>query len=275
VRGAVLFSHAPARLLVFALQLLLCAFAFGAERLPERPKNHFNDFANVVSQATARELNTQLADFERRTSSQILAVIYPRMESNSSIEDYTVRIAQSWKVGLAGKDNGAVLFVFVQSRQIYIQVGYGLEGAIPDATAKDIIESRIKPNFRAGNFDAGMRAGVQALMQAAQGEYRGTGRTVAESRRSSNSGLVGFLPLIFFVFILMIFIGRLKKASCGTVYTRGGRRIYRSGPTIWWGGGGGGWSGGGGGGGWSGGGGGGSFSSGGGSFGGGGAGGSW
>src|SRR5262245_15820656 len=128
-----------------ALICLWCWSVAGAEIMPPKPDRYFNDYALVVSRATAEELNRKLEDFERRTSSQMLAAILPKRETDSSIEDYTVRIAQSWKVGQKGKDNGAVLFVFINDRKMFIQTGYGLEGALPDATAKMIIENEIKP----------------------------------------------------------------------------------------------------------------------------------
>ena len=81
------------------------------------------------------------------------------MQSDSSIEDYTVRVAQSWGVGQKGKSNGAVLFVFTQDRKMYLQVGYGLEGALPDALAKRIIENEIKPYFRNGDYDGWLAGG--------------------------------------------------------------------------------------------------------------------
>jgi uncharacterized protein len=243
-----------------------------AEVIPPRPARYFNDYAGVVRADTAGTLNRKLEDFERSTSSQILVAIFPKMESNSSVEDYAVRVAQAWAVGQKGKNNGAVLFVFVQEHQLYLQVGYGLEGAIPDATAKTIIEQEIKPRLRAGDFDGGMVAGVNALLQAARGEYQGTGRTVAEQGRSrSGRGI----PMLLLVIVLLILIAAARRSQ-GTVYRRSGRSAWSGWPGGWGGGGwGGGWgSGGGGGGGWSGGSSGG-FSSGGGSFGGGGAGGQW
>src|SRR5262249_6327428 len=145
------------------------------EVIPPAPGQYFNDYAHVASTAVAARLNKTLEDFERQTSDQILVAVYPKMESDSSIEDYTVRAAQSWKVGQKGKDNGAVLFVFVQDRRMFIQVGYGLEGALPDALAKRIIETEIKPRFRAGDFDGGLNAGVTAILSAVRGEYKGTG----------------------------------------------------------------------------------------------------
>ena len=246
-----------------SILLLLAAFfaldAPGAEVMPPPPQRHFNDYARVVSPATAQTLDQTLAEFERATSSQIVVAVFPKMQSDSSVEDYTVRVAQSWKVGQAGKNNGAVLFVFVEDRQLYIQTGYGLEGALPDALAKQIIENEIKPQFRAGNFDAGLTAGVTAILQATRGEYKGTGRTAREQQRPGPQ----VWHIVLFI-ILFAAISSLSRRSGGTVYRRRGRSHW-GGP--WGGMGGGGWSGGGG---RSGG-----FSGGGGSFGGGGAGGRW
>src|ERR1039457_5655105 len=126
---------------IFFFVALLPTLAMGAEVIPSKPTQYFNDYAHVASSATATELNQKLEQFERDTSSQILVAVYPKKESDSSIEDYTVRVAQSWGVGQKGKDNGAVLFVFVQDHKMFIQVGYGLEGALPDALAKRIIEN--------------------------------------------------------------------------------------------------------------------------------------
>ncbi|HUI07698.1 MAG TPA: TPM domain-containing protein [Verrucomicrobiae bacterium] len=246
--------------------LLALLPATTAEVIPPSPKQYFNDYANVVSPATAAELNQKLEQFERETSSQIVVVIYPKMQSDSSIEDYTVRVAHTWHVGQKGRDNGAVLFVFIQDRKMYLQVGYGLEGALPDALAKRIIENEIKPRFRAGDFAGGLRAGVAAILQATRGEYTGTGHTAAEGAPTHSWLTALVVALVFFT----LFARLLSYSVAGTVYGRGGRtRSYGMGP-IFWGGFGGGFGGGGGG--FSSGGG---FSGGGGGFGGGGAGGSW
>src|SRR5437867_1830799 len=128
---------------LWVLLALITSWVRAAEVLPPPPSQYFNDYAHVVSSSTAAELNRKLEDFERATSSQIIVAVFPKMQSDSSVEDYTVRVAQSWRVGQKGKDNGAVLFVFVQDRKMYLQVGYGLEGALPDALAKRIIENEI------------------------------------------------------------------------------------------------------------------------------------
>ena len=246
------------------LALMGTLSAWAAEVIPPTPKACFNDDAHVVSPATAAELNQKLEQFERQTSIQIVVAVFPKMQSDSSIEDYTVRVAQSWGVGQKGRNNGAVLFVFIQDRKMYLQVGYGLEGALPDALAKRIIENEIKPHLRQGDFDGGLRAGVTAILQATQGEYKGTGHTAAEGTEISP----WWIGLLLGLIIIMVLGRLLAFAAGGTVYTRGGRVVRCGSPLIYYGGGGG-FSGGGGGG-FSGG-----FSGGGGSFGGGGAGGSW
>jgi len=250
---------------------MFCLAALAGETIPPAPAHYFNDYAGVVSAATAAQLNQRLEQFERDASCQIVVAIYPRMQSDSSIEDYTVRVAQSWKVGQQDKNNGAVLFVFTQDRKLFIQTGYGLEGALPDVICKRIIEDEIKPGFKAGNYDAGLTAGVNAMLAAAKGEYKGTGQTVANrnlvvaghghDRRQNQSGLSVVFVVVFVVIFVLIVVSNLRR---GGYYSRSGWS-----GSGW--GGGGGWSGGGGGGGGSGGG----FSGGGGSFGGGGAGGSW
>jgi uncharacterized protein len=256
---------------------LLCAWlgltAFAAEVIPPVPAQYFNDYAGVVSAATAAQLNQRLEQFERDAASQIVVAIYPKMQSDSSIEDYTVRVAQAWHVGQKDKDNGAVLFVFTQDRKMFLQVGYGLEGALPDALCKRIIADEITPQFKAGNFDAGLTAGVNAMLAAAKGEYKGTGRTVRENyHASANGNIFAVLPILFpIIFVVVAVLLALRnRRNSGWQYYGGGWN--RSNNWSSWSGGG--FSSGGGSGGFSGGGGGG-FSSGGGSFGGGGAGGSW
>jgi uncharacterized protein len=263
----------PQSILLFIVILLTPFSTFTAEVIPPVPTHYFNDYANVISPAVGQELNTRLETFEKETSSQIVVAIYPKMQSDSSIEDYTVRVAQKWAVGQKDKRNGAVLFLFVADRKMFLQVGYGLEGAIPDATAKQITEFEIKPPLQRGDYDAGLRAGVTAILQAAKGEYKGTGRTVNQNRSRRSNQLTGWMPLIFGLFILFSIIGSIRRGRRGRIYHRGGG-IW--GPIIWsggndWGGG----SSGGGGGSWDSSSSGGGFSSGGGDFGGGGAGSSW
>ena len=243
---------------VFALAAPLTR---AAEVIPPAPKQYFNDYAGIVPPATADALNQKLEQFERDTSNQIVVAVFPHMQTDSSIEDYTVRVAQSWHAGQKGRDNGAVLFVFMAEHKAYIQTGYGLEGALPDATCFEIIAHDIKPNFRAGNYAGGLEAAVNDMIAATRGEYKGTGSTADDSADQAQAPLFSLL----FILVMVVFsFWSIRRRS----------RVYRGSgmSSIWWGAGG--WGGGG----WSGGGGGfggGGFSGGGGGFGGGGAGGSW
>ncbi len=267
---------------IAALALVACVFAsslLAAERIPPAPTRFVIDTTRTLSGGTVERLNARLEQFERESSNQFLVAMFARMETDSSVEDYTVRVAEAWKVGQKGKNNGAVLFIFKQDRQIYIQVGYGLEPTLTDAVCHQIVENILKPKFRAGDFDGGVSAAVDAMIAATRGEFKGTGRTVHQARhplqRESGdpSAAIGAL---FFLVVIVVVVIRLARGSRRGPLVLGGPRRYRSSsiPSIWWGGpgsdgggasGGGGWSGGGGGG----------FSGGGGSFGGGGAGGKW
>ena len=248
---------------IFRTALLVALFvratcAGAAEVIPPAPARYFNDYSQTVSAATADRLNRQLEDFEKATSSQVVVAVFPKMQSDSSIEDYVHRIFQVWKIGQQPRNNGVLLAVFVQDRKMRIEVGYGLEGALPDAIAKRIIADELTPYFRQGNYDAGLSAGVGAILAATRGEYQGAGRTRGSGKVSFKPSWV--LPALFVVFLVITSIRRR-----GTVYSRRGLGRYSSWGGGWWGGGGGGWSGGGSGG----------FSGGGGSSGGGGASGSW
>ena len=132
--------------------------------------------------ARAEALNAKLEQFERDTSNQLLVWADRKLPEGFTLEDFTVRAGQKWGAGQKKEDNGAVLFVFTEDRKVRIEVGYGLEGAIPDAIAKRIIDEQIVPRFRAGDYPGGVDAGAEAMMAAAKGEYRGTGRTVDEGR---------------------------------------------------------------------------------------------
>jgi uncharacterized protein len=242
---------------IFASAIVLHA----AEAIPPKPAGYFNDYAGVVSKEAALRFNEQLAQFERKTSNQVVVAVFRKMESDSSVDDYTRRIAQAWGVGQKDRKNGAVLFVFVDDRKMFIQTGYGLEGALPDATAFDITERHIKPHFKQNDYEGGLATGIELICKAIRGEYTGTGKTRAEEKGRSGSGS-GLLIFVVCVVIFWFAIRRRRRGGYG--YSGLG------GPFIGgWSSGGGSWSSGSSGGGFSG------FSGGGGSFGGGGAGSSW
>jgi len=250
-------------LLVAAFFALLATKSQAAEVIPPKPDRYFNDYAGVISKSAALRFNEELAQFERETSDQVVIAIFPKMQSDSDIADYTQRVAQAWGVGQKERRNGVVLFVFVQDRKMFIQVGYGLEGALPDITAFDITEYRIKPHFRNSDYEGGIATGIDAIFKAIRGEYKGSGKTVAEKHRGG--GASSIWSFIIFLIVLIIISRMLRRLGGWGYSSRGGGPVFF--PVG--GGGGGSSSGDGGGGGFSG------FSGGGGSFGGGGSGSSW
>jgi uncharacterized protein len=200
------------------------------------------------------------------------------MQSDSDIADYTYRVKETWRVGQKGKDNGAVLFVFIQDHTMFIQTNYGLEGALPDATCKEIIDQDIAPHFKTNDYAGGLQAGINAILAATKGEYKGNGSTHYDQQPDIPEivtivGTALGIFLLFGLFLLMI------HNFGGTFYYNHVRSltfmenvymfIFNMGINMLFSGSGGGRGGGGGGGG------GGGFSGGGGTGGGGGAGGSW
>ena len=251
-RGGAALAAAAA---IFAVGLIAALGARADVAIPPPPSHYFNDGAGLVSPEDAARIDAKLRDFDEQTSNQIVVAIFPELPE-PSLEDFTVRTAQAWRVGRKKLDNGAVLFVFVKDRKTRIEVGYGLEGALPDALCKDILQDRLAPEFREGRYAAGIDAAVDAMMQATRGEYKATGRRQAQSKGIPQGCVTALVLFLFFGFPIF--------------FRRRGWRTYGGGG--WWTGGGGGFFGGGGG--WGGGGGGG-FSGGGGSFGGGGSSGTW
>lgn len=209
---------------------LICAWAFSvarAEVIPSSPAQYFNDYAAVVAPSVASQLNQKLENFERSTSSQIVVAVFPKMQTESSIEDYAQHIFEAWKPGQKKLNNGAILLVFVQDRKMRIQTGYGLEGALPDATCKRIISDEIAPHLKAGDFNRGLTAGVNAMIAAAQGEYKGSGKTVHD-RASQNGSPDSFFIVAFVLFmILMTVINAIRRR--GTAYGSNGRTSYGGG----------------------------------------------
>lgn len=254
-----------------ALVLLLAAsVALAQPAPPPAPANFFTDTTGLVSADVASRLEARLRAFEKETSNQILVVVGDRIpEGYSGIEEYANRTAQAWRAGVKERDNGAILFVFIGDRRMRLEVGYGLEGALPDALASRIINNEVAPLFRAGRYGEGLAAGVDAILRATKGEYK----PVAKTRATLSRRLIPLLVLVvlFFLFagVVVPLLREIDAIQNSHTYSGRGRHRHRGG----WGGGwgsGGGWSGGGGS--WGGGGG---FSGGGGSFGGGGASGSW
>ncbi len=229
-----------------------------------------NDYANALTPEGRARLEGVLADGERATGAQVVVAIFPSLDGES-LEDFSIRLAEKWRVGRKALDDGAIVVVFVADRKVRIEVGYGLEGAIPDIEAGRIIRESIAPRFREGRYDAGLEAAARAIYARvetkAPAERRGTSRG-----RGSNFpfwGVVGFFGILAVIAVMLM---REAATTRGITrgYTAGGRRGWGVPPVVFFPPFGGGRRGDGGGGGGFGG-----FSSGGGGFGGGGASGNW
>ncbi len=223
-----------------------------------------NDFANILTPEQTQYLERKLVALDDSTSTQISVVIIPTTGGNS-ISDYNVELGRAWGVGGKQNNNGVILLIAKVDRKLDITVGYGLEGALPDATSKSIIDDIIVPNFKGDDYYRGIDEGTDAIIAAVKGEYN-TPRTKGSSGIST--GKIIFIIAII-LFLLLSSGGGGNKG--GTFMSRRGSRGL-PGPIFWPSGGGGGGFGGFGGGG---GGGGGFGGFGGGSFGGGGSSGSW
>lgn len=247
----------------------VCAIAQIEKVIPQRPSppKLVNDFTNTLTPEQKEALEQKLYRYDDTTSNQIAVVIISTLQ-DYPIEDVSLRILRDWGVGNKDKNNGIVVLVAKDDRKIRIEVGYGLEGAVPDVTASHIIQDDIVPNFKEGNYYRGLNEATDDIIKAAQGEYKAPEGYAKRGRKGGIS-----IGTIIFIIVLIIII---SNASGGR---GGGGMISRRGYRGWWGPvfTGGGWSGGGssGGGGWSGGGGGGFGGFGGGSGGGGGSSGSW
>lgn len=237
--------------------LAVSVAAFGLK--PFTIREYVTDQAGLLSETGRGQLANVLSEYAKQTSNQILVVTIPSLEEEL-LEDFTLRLAELNKPGQKGKDNGIILLVAAQERQVRIEVGYGLEGQMPDGKAGTIIREQMIPYFKNGDFNSGITAGAYAIITAITPDYPLSANQLPEIPVQSRRGRTSMPGILIMAIILGIFswIGSLRN----------NRRVRRGYSEPWF------WGGGGSGGGFSGGSGGG-FSGGGGSFGGGGSSGSW
>jgi len=243
------------KLLIFLLllcPLLLQVNAQGNQTLsidkiintPPSPPKLVNDYAGVLTPSQQAELEAKVVGFDKRTSTQIAIVIVQTVEGRE-IAEVGTEILRKWGVGGKENNNGVVLLVAYADRKLNISTGYGLEKALPDITCQQIIDHNIKPKFKGSDYYHGLDEGVNAIIQATQGEY--TAPKGYYKDKGPNPGRI-LLIIIIIIVLLSLFGG---GGSGGSFMSRRGYRGF-TGPFIFpiggGGGGGGGWSGGGGGG---------------------------
>ena len=154
---------------LFAFIFCLGAFPLHAI-VPVPPlQGRVQDLTETLTAEEKTILEQKLADFEKTKGSQVVVLIVPSTEEEA-IEQFSIRVAEAWKIGRKGVDDGVILLVAKSDKKLRIEVGYGLEGALPDAICKRIIDEQIVPRFRAGKFAEGITAGVDSILQRINGE---------------------------------------------------------------------------------------------------------
>lgn len=204
-----------------ALVFILAAGALALDVPPY--KGRVNDLGNMMSPATRQALESRLAELERTDSTQVAILTIPSLEGDS-LEDFSIRVAEAWKAGQKGTDNGVILLASKEDRKIRIEVGYGLEGVLTDVLSGQIITNVIGPRFKAGDFDGGFSDGVTAITGAVRGEYVAA---PSKQRRRSKRGVLSLIiiPMALFMFFTEMFGKRRRSgqlAEDGTTTTRSG-----------------------------------------------------
>ncbi|MGW8159339.1 MAG: TPM domain-containing protein [Desulfoprunum sp.] len=208
----------PGSLLLTVLLVCLHLQALPGLALEVPPlEGRVNDYAAMLAPATVDQLERSLAAFEQEQSTQIVVLTVASL-SGDSLEDFSLRVAESWKIGRKGLDNGALLLIARDDRKIRIEVGYGLEGRLTDLAAGRIIRDVITPQFRNGSFDQGVINGVTVMMAAVKGEF--SDEQIAAHRGDDQVGFEGlFVPLLVGLFFISRIIGRnrMVTASLGGI----------------------------------------------------------
>jgi uncharacterized protein len=198
---------APALLL--GLVLLISGAARAAVAVPPLERR-VTDLTGTLTPQPAAALEAKLAAFERGKGSQLAVLIVPTTEPET-IEQYSIRVAEAWKLGRKGIDDGALLLVAKNDRALRIEVGYGLEGALPDAVANRIIDEIIVPHFKAGDVAGGIDAGLDAVIRAIDGEPL----PAPQPWRSSRADPVRIQALFFLGFAVVVIVGPILRAILG------------------------------------------------------------
>ncbi len=198
--------------LLFAF-LLITPFLSSAQKpIPELWGHHVHDDAHVLAQETIDALEQRLKVYEDSTSNQI-AILTVQTLDGEVLEEYSLKVAEAWKLGQKDKDNGVLLLVAVDDHKMRIEVGQGLEGVLTDAHSNRIIRNELTPNFRNSDYDAGVTAAVDAMIKSIGGEYS------AEDSDDLNDLTIGQrigIGLGIFVFLgIFAFFGLVTPGGTG------------------------------------------------------------
>ncbi|NQV14963.1 TPM domain-containing protein [bacterium] len=192
---------------IILLAITTSLFAGGI--FPDHIKTQVNDWGDLLSSTQEKNLEQALRQYEAESSNQIVVATFPSLEGES-LEDVSMQMFETWNLGQSGRDNGVLLSIFKLERKIRIDVGYGLEGVLPDITAGQIIRNDITPFFKQGRWYEGIVSGLQGIIQATKGEYTGSGAG-GNQKRKQNSNFFGLI----FPIIIFLLIGRGRMGGMG------------------------------------------------------------
>lgn len=210
---------------LIALLLALFPLLAAADVVPVPPLTaRVTDTTGMLTDSQRAELESRLAAFEARKGAQIAVLIVPST-GDETIEQYSIRVAEAWKIGRSAVDDGAILLIARDDRKLRIEVGYGLEGALPDVTAKRIIRDIITPPFRAGDYNAGISAGIDAMIAVVDGEAL---PEPAAQRGASSSAGSELPPLGVLAIVVGVLVGFAVRAATNRV-AGGGSALLVSG----------------------------------------------
>jgi uncharacterized protein len=204
---------------VFLIGLLLTLTSVAQVPVPSKPNppRLVNDYTNTLTPEQVEALERKLVAYDDSTSNQVAVVIIPDTK-DYPIEDISLQILRQWGVGGAEHSNGVVLLVAKNDRKVRIETGYGLEGAIPDITARAIIDNDLLPNFRENNYYAGIDHATDDIFRAAAGEYKAP----AGYNKKGKGGGIGIAKIIFILVILFLILGRAGGGRGGGMMSRRG-----------------------------------------------------
>lgn len=177
-----------------------------------------NDYADLLSPATEASLESVLQNLESSDSTQIVVLTIGSLQGDS-LEEFSLRVVESWKIGQQGLDNGVLLLVSRDDRKIRIEVGYGLEGQLTDMTAGRIIRNVIAPKFKQGDFNQGIIDGIGAIVMTVRGEFTAAESKPRSSERGDPGGLLTAMIFIFFIFGSLLRKSKVAAAAVGGIAT--------------------------------------------------------
>jgi uncharacterized protein len=210
------------KILYSVLVLMLFGISASAQNFPEKPNTLVSDYTNTLSAGEISSLEQKLVAFNDSTSTQIAVVLIQSLEGYD-VADYAVRLADKWGIGQDKKNNGVILLVSIGDRKMSIQTGYGMEGALPDAIARRIIENSIKPAFKEGAYYQGLDAGTNDIIAYTKGEYKN------DAPKGGNNKT---FPLVFILVFILIFIAIARiSGGGGNGQVIGGRGTAGA---FWW-----------------------------------------